>query len=160
LNQDIAHDVEAFAAGLQGGGRLLALDLGTKTIGIAVSDSRWTVASPITTIHRKKFTKDAEQLIQLIQQEDIKGLVMGWPVNMDGSEGPRCQATAAFVRNFAKLSALPVLYWDERLSTVAAERSMLEADLSRAKRADRIDQIAAALILQSAIDRLYSIEVN
>ena len=147
-------DVEAFAATLQGQGRLLGLDLGSKTIGLAISDDRWTIASPIETIRRKKFGKDAQLLIELIERENVAGLVLGWPVNMDGSEGPRCQSTRAFKTNFARLYALPVLFWDERLSSVAAERAMLEADMSRAKRAQKIDQIAASIILQSALDRL------
>ena len=147
-------DVEAFAATLQGQGRLLGLDLGSKTIGLAISDDRWTSASPIETIRRKKFGKDAQLLIELIERENVAGLVLGWPVNMDGSEGPRCQSTRAFKTNFARLCALPVLFWDERLSSVAAERAMLEADMSRAKRAQKIDQIAASIILQSALDRL------
>ena len=147
-------DVEAFAATLQGQGRLLGLDLGSKTIGLAISDDRWTIASPIETIRRKKFGKDAQLLIELIERENVAGLVLGWPVNMDGSEGPRCQSTRAFKTNFARLCDRPVLFWDERLSSVAAERAMLEADMSRAKRAQKIDQIAASIILQSALDRL------
>jgi len=150
-------DVEGFAAQLQDKGRLLGLDLGTKTIGVAVSDSRWTVASPLTTVRRTKFTHDAEALLEHISKETIVGIVLGWPVNMDGSEGPRCQATKAFARNFGQKCGLPIVLWDERLSSVAAERAMLEADLSRAKRADKIDQIAAAIILQAALDRLYQV---
>lgn len=135
--------------------RLLGLDLGTKTIGLAVSDSMWNVASPLSTIKRTKFTKDAETLIKICNEQDIGGLVLGLPLNMDGSEGPRVQATKAFQRNLERLCPLPVTLWDERLSTVAAERAMLEADTSRAKRAELIDSIAASIILQGALERFY-----
>jgi len=134
--------------------RLIGLDLGSKTIGMAVSDPDFTVASPLGTIRRTKFGKDAELLLQEIQVRDISGLVMGLPLNMDGSEGPRVQSTRAFVRNFRPISHLPVLYWDERLSTVAAEREMIAADVSRRKRAANVDQVAASLILQGCLDRL------
>lgn len=140
--------------------RLLGLDLGTKTIGLAVSDSGWTVASPIQTLKRTKFTKDANALIEIVKEREIGGLVIGFPLNMDGSEGPRVQATKAFQKNLAKLCDVPVTFWDERLSTVAAERAMLEADMSRAKRAEKIDAIAASLILQSALDRFYDLKVD
>ena len=150
--------VEQFAALLQGqdgkNGRLLGLDLGTKTIGLAISNSRWTIASPIDTIRRKKFTLDVQQLLQWIEAEGVGGLVIGMPLNMDGSEGPRAQATRAFIRNLKPHCGLPVLYWDERLSSFAAEQSMLEADMSRKKRDRKIDQIAAAIILQGCLDRL------
>lgn len=135
--------------------RLLGLDLGTKTIGLAVSDSMWNVASPLSTIKRTKFTKDAETLFKICNEQDIGGLVLGLPLNMDGSEGPRVQATKAFQRNLDRLCPLPVTLWDERLSTVAAERAMLEADTSRAKRAELIDSIAASIILQGALERFY-----
>lgn len=135
--------------------RLLGLDLGTKTIGLAVSDSMWNVASPLSTIKRTKFTKDAETLIKICNEQDVGGLVLGLPLNMDGSEGPRVQATKAFQRNLDRLCPLPVTLWDERLSTVAAERAMLEADTSRAKRAELIDSIAAGIILQGALERFY-----
>lgn len=154
MNVHFSPEAEAFANALGGSGRLLGLDLGTKTIGVAICDDRWSIASPRTTLRRSKFSKDAEALIALMDAERITGLVLGFPVNMDGSEGPRCQATRAFQRNFEKLRPVPILMWDERLSTVAAERAMLEADLSRRKRAQNIDQIAAALILQSAVDAL------
>lgn len=137
--------------------RLLGLDLGTKTIGLAVSDSRWTVASPLSTIRRTKFTKDAEALGLIIAEQSIGGLVLGLPLNMDGSEGPRAQATRGFLRNLDRLIDLPVTFWDERLSTVAAERALLEADASRAHRAAVIDNVAAGLILQGALDRFWSI---
>jgi len=139
------------------GKRLLGLDLGTKTIGLAVSDTLWSVASPIPMIERTKFTKDAEALITVCETQEIGGLVLGLPLNMDGSEGPRAQATRAFQRNLEKLSSLPVTFWDERLSTVAAERALLESDTSRAKRAKRIDSIAASLILQGALERFYQL---
>ncbi len=157
MSDDILFDVDAFAARLQGTGRLLGLDLGSKTIGLAISDSNWTIASPVETIIRKKYTADAAALLALVDRERVKGLVIGWPINMNGSEGPRCQATRAFQRNLAKISDAPVLFWDERLSSVAADRAMLEADLSRAKRAENIDQIAASIILQSALDRLSNV---
>lgn len=151
------HNVEAFAARLQGQGRLLGLDLGSKTIGLAISDSLWSIASPRETVKRTKFGKDAAYLLDLAQKESVTGLVLGWPINMNGTEGPRCQATAAFQRNLSKLTNLPMLYWDERMSTIAAERAMLEADLSRAKRSQRIDSVAASVILQAALDRLSNI---
>ena len=134
--------------------RLLGIDLGTKTIGVAVSDTRLTIASALTTIVRKKFTSDANELMRLVEQHNAFAFVIGLPVNMDGSEGPRVQATRAFVRNFGRLSDIPFAFWDERLSTTAAERAMLEADLSRKKRSEKIDAVAAAFILQGALDRL------
>ena len=150
--------VEQFAALLQGrdgkNGRILGLDLGTKTIGMAISNSRWTIASPVDTIRRKKFTIDVATMLELADRESVEGLVMGLPLNMDGSEGPRAQATRAFVRNLRTHSDLPVLYWDERLSSYAAEQAMLEADMTRKKRARNIDQIAAGIILQGCLDRL------
>lgn len=150
--------VEQFAALLQGpdgrNGRILGLDLGTKTIGMAISNSNWTIASPVETIRRKKFTADVTAMLTYAVSENVQGLVMGLPLNMDGSEGPRAQATRAFVRNMRVHCDLPVLYWDERLSSYAAEQAMLEADMSRKKRARNIDQIAAAIILQGCLDRL------
>ena len=136
------------------GERLFGLDLGTKTIGLALSDGLLTVCSPYKTIQRTKFTHDVAELAELARKEDVFALVIGLPLNMDGSEGPRVQATRAFVRNLQGKLDLPVVFWDERLSTVAADRAMLEADLSRAKRAERIDAAAAAFILQGALDRL------
>ena len=136
------------------GQRLFGIDLGTKTIGLALSDGLLTVASPYRTLKRTKFTKDAEELRALCEKEGVFALVVGLPLNMDGSEGPRAQATRAFVRNLEGKLDLPVAFWDERLSTVAAERAMLEADLSRKKRAEKIDAAAAAFILQGALDRL------
>ena len=150
----ILEDIEDFAAALSQGRALLGLDLGTKTIGVAVSDGLLSVASPLETIKRTKYTADAARLSDLIAAREIGGIVLGLPYNMDGSEGPRCQSTRAFARNFARQSELPITYWDERLSTVAAERALLEADASRKRRAEVIDNIAAAYILQGALDRL------
>lgn len=146
--------IEELAAKLSPQGRLAGLDLGTKTIGIALSDPGRRIATPATTIRRTKFSDDVRVLLALCEREKVAGLILGLPVNMNGTEGPRAQATRAFLRNLAPLSALPVTLWDERLSTAAAERAMIEADLSRAKRAERIDAAAAAFILQGALDRL------
>ncbi|MEM7301199.1 MAG: Holliday junction resolvase RuvX [Pseudomonadota bacterium] len=133
---------------------LLGLDLGSKTIGMAISDPDFIAASPVGTIRKKKFSIDAQNLINVIMERSVGGLVLGLPVNMDGSEGPRVQSTRAFARNFLALQPMPLLYWDERLSTVAAERAMIDADLSRRKRAENVDQIAASLILQGCLERL------
>lgn len=150
----ILEEVTAFSTTLPAGRALIGLDLGTKTIGVAVSDLRLSIATPLLTVRRKKFTADAEALLDIINARKIGGIVLGLPRNMDGSEGPRCQSTRAFARNFARLCDLPLTYWDERLSTVAAERALLEADTSRARRADVIDHVAAGYILQGALDRL------
>ncbi len=150
-------DVIELSQRINAGERLLGLDLGTKTIGIAVSDLSLTIATARTTIRRTKFTKDVEELLTLAQAENAAALVLGLPINMDGSEGPRAQATRAFARNLKPKTDLPIVYWDERLSTVAAERAMLEADLSRRKRAAKIDQVAASFILQGLLDRLSDI---
>ncbi|WP_420341871.1 Holliday junction resolvase RuvX [Paenirhodobacter sp.] len=150
----ICASIEDFAGSLPRTGAVLGLDLGTKTIGVAVSDLRRQVASPLRTIRREKFTLDAAELLKIVAEREIGGLILGLPMNMDGSEGPRCQSTRAFARNLEKLTALPIGFWDERLSTVAAERAMLEADLSRKKRAERIDNVAAGFILQGALDRM------
>ncbi|MCB1463542.1 MAG: Holliday junction resolvase RuvX [Nitratireductor sp.] len=147
-------EIENLKALHRPGLRLFGLDLGTKTIGLALSDGMLSVASPYHTIRRTKFTRDASELAALSAKEGVFALVIGMPLNMDGSEGPRAQATRAFVRNLADKLDLPVTFWDERLSTVAAERAMIEADLSRAKRAEKIDAAAAAFILQGALDRL------
>lgn len=152
-----ADDIEAFAAAL-GPGPLLGLDLGTRTIGVAISDDRRRVASPLRTLRRTRFGADAEALLALAADRGAAGLLLGLPRNMDGSEGPRCQATRAFARNLARLTPLPVGFWDERLSTVAAERALLEADTSRARRAQVIDHVAAGVILQGALDRLAHLE--
>lgn len=133
---------------------LAGLDLGTVTIGVAVSDTFQSVATPLETIKRKKFTLDAEKLLAILSERNIGAIVLGLPRNMDGTEGPRCQATRAFARNLEKLTDLPIGFWDERLSTVAAERALLEADTSRKRRSEVIDHVAASYILQGALDRL------
>ena len=138
--------------------RLIGLDLGTKTIGVAVSDVELRVATPLTTIRRTKFKADAAELLRIAENEKAFAIVIGLPLNMDGSEGPRAQAARAFGRNLSPLLDVPIVYWDERLSTVAAERAMIEADLSRKKRAERIDAAAAAIILEGALGRLANIE--
>ncbi|MDV7269455.1 Holliday junction resolvase RuvX [Thioclava sp. A2] len=150
----ICPDIESFAAAIPRMGAVAGLDLGTKTVGVSVSDALRSVATPLTTIRRTKFTQDAEALLKIVAERDLKGLVLGLPLNMDGSEGPRCQSTRAFARNLEKLTDLPITFWDERLSTVAAERAMLEADMSRKRRAEVIDHVAAGFILQGALDRL------
>jgi len=150
----ICASMEEFAPALPRFGALAGLDLGTKTIGVAVSDTLRSVASPLSTIRREKFTLDAEKLLKILNDREIAGIVLGLPMNMDGSEGPRCQSTRAFARNLEKLTPLPITFWDERLSTVAAERAMLEADMSRKRRSEVIDHVAAGFILQGALDRL------
>ena len=134
--------------------RLMGLDLGTKTIGLALSDLTLVIASPLETIRREKFTQDAKALLALVEKHGVGGLVLGHPLNMDGSTGPRAQASESFARNLARLSAIPVALWDERLSTVAVTRTLLEADTSRRRRAEVVDKMAAAYILQGALDRL------
>ena len=141
-----------FAAGVAQG-RLAGLDVGTKTIGLAVCDASWSFAGPSETIRRTKFTADLEQLRSFIQREGIAGLVVGLPLSMDGSDSPRTQSVRAFARNLTSLG-LPILLWDERWSTQAVERAMIEADVSRARRAEKVDALAAAHILQGAIDAL------
>jgi putative Holliday junction resolvase len=138
-------------------GALLGLDLGTKTIGVAASDPDRKLATGVTTIARATFTADAKHLLALAAERRAVGFVLGLPINMDGSEGPRAQSTRAFARNFAKLTALPVALWDERLSTAAVERDLISADASRAKRKAVIDEHAAIFILQGALDRLANI---
>ncbi|MHA3976534.1 Holliday junction resolvase RuvX [Halovulum sp. GXIMD14794] len=150
----IHEDAAGFRAALPAGRALMGLDLGTKTIGVAVSDGRLSVASPLQTVKRKKFGADADALQALIEGRQIGGLVLGLPRNMDGTEGPRAQSTRAFARNFTARHPIPVMLWDERLSTVAAERALLEADASRRRRAEVIDHVAAAVILQGFLDRL------
>jgi putative holliday junction resolvase len=135
-------------------GALLGLDLGTKTIGVAASDPDRRVAAPVETIARQRFNLDAKRILELVAERNAKGLVLGLPINMDGSEGPRAQSTRAFARNLAQLTALPIALWDERLSTAAVERALIEADASRAQRKAVIDQHAATYILQGALDRL------
>ncbi len=143
-----------FLAALPRDTALAGLDLGTKTIGVAVSDRMMFVASPLETVRRKKFGIDAHALITIIKARDLGGVVLGLPRNMDGSEGPRCQSTRAFARNFCALIEIPVTFWDERLSTVAAEKALLEADTSRKRRSEVIDHVAAGYILQGALDRI------
>ncbi|SNT68884.1 Holliday junction resolvase RuvX [Paracoccus seriniphilus] len=150
----IHEDLVSFATELPDFGAVAGLDLGTKTIGVAISDNMRQVASPITVIRRKKFTLDAAELLKIVAERNLAGIVLGLPRNMDGSEGPRAQSTRAFARNLSGLTALPISFWDERLSTVAAERALLEADTSRRRRAEVIDQVAAGYILQGALDRL------
>lgn len=146
-------DASAFAAALPDGGKLAGLDVGTKTIGLAICDAGWHFAGPSATIRRTKFTKDLELLQVFKGRELIVGLVVGLPLNMDGSDSPRTQSVRAFARNLAPLN-LPLLLWDERWSSQAVERAMIEADVSRAKRAEKVDALAAAHILQGAIDAL------
>ncbi|WP_027237911.1 Holliday junction resolvase RuvX [Leisingera caerulea] len=149
------HDAfEDFAAALPPMSALMGLDLGTKTIGVAVSDRIGAVATPLETVKRKKFSVDAARLLEIIKQRDISGILLGLPRNMDGSEGPRCQSTRAFARNLMQLTDLPISFWDERLSTVAAEKALLEADTTRKRRAEVIDHVAASYILQGALDRM------
>lgn len=150
----ILTDITEFAPLIPPYRAIFGLDLGDKTIGVAVSDLSRTVATPITVIRREKFTLDAKALLALVEDRQAAGLILGLPLNMDGSEGPRVQSTRAFARNLEKLTALPITFWDERLSTVAAERALLEADTSRKRRREVIDQVAAGYILQGALDRM------
>ncbi len=146
--------IEQLAAILAPAGALVGLDLGTKTIGVATSDPGRRIATPLVVIHRTKFTKDAAELMKQIGPYRPVALVLGLPINMDGSEGPRAQATRAFVRSLAPIIDLPVAFWDERLSTAAVTRTLLEADASRKRRGEVVDKMAAAYILQGALDRL------
>ncbi|PIE06710.1 MAG: Holliday junction resolvase RuvX [Rhodobacterales bacterium] len=150
----IHQDIAAFAAALPPGRALAGLDFGEKTVGVAVSDASRRVATPLETIRRRKFSQDAARLADIVAHRQIVGLVLGLPRNMDGSEGPRCQSTRAFARNLDRTLGLDIAFWDERLSTVAAERALLEADTSRARRAEVIDHVAAGYILQGALDRM------
>jgi len=149
----ITTETAAFAAALPNGGKLLGLDVGTKTIGLALCDADWHFAGPSQTIRRTKFTQDLASLRWIVEQERAVGLVVGLPLNMDGSDSPRTQSVRAFARNLAPLD-LPLLLWAERWSTQAVERAMIAADVSRAKRAEKVDALAAAHILQGAIDAL------
>jgi putative holliday junction resolvase len=142
-----------FAGALPNGGKLAGLDVGTKTIGVAICDAGWHFAGPVETLRKGKFTNDLASLRAFIDREKIVGLVVGLPLNMDGTDSPRTQSTRALARNLAPLS-LPLLLWDERWSTQAVERAMISADVSRAKRAEKVDALAAAHILQGAIDAL------
>ncbi len=147
-----------FRDALPNGGRLIGLDVGTKTIGTALCDAGWSFASPALLIRRTKFQKDKAALAEIFKAQSVTGIVIGLPINLDGSESPRSQSTRAFAQNLKDM-ALPILMWDERWSTVAAERAMIEQDISRAKRAERIDNHAAALILQGAIDALVAAQI-
>jgi len=156
----IYDDVRPFVDALPRHGALIGCDLGEKTIGLAVSDGLRGVASPLETIRRKKFGLDATRLEEVMAGRDIVGLVLGLPRNMDGTEGPRCQSTRAFARNFSHRWPGPIAFWDERLSTVAAERALLEADTTRKRRSEVIDHVAAGYILQGLLDRLAHIKAN
>lgn len=146
-------ELVAFIDGLSPRARLMGLDLGTKTIGLALSDVERRIATPLETIKRVRFTPDVGRIKDLAARYEVGGLVFGLPLNMDGTEGPRSQATRAFVRNMKPLLPLPILFWDERMSTMVVTRTLLDADASRAKRADAVDKMAAAYILQGALDR-------
>lgn len=152
--------IEELPARLGGGKTLAGLDLGDKTIGVAVSDRGLSFAHPRAVIMRRKFSLDAAVLLALLQKENAGAVVIGLPINMDGSEGARAQKSRAFVRNMAGLADLPFVFWDERLSTVAAERTLIEMDFSRKKRAGKIDSAAAAFILQGVLDRLQVLGVD
>lgn len=153
----ITEDRTEFRAALPDGGRLLGLDVGTKTIGTALCDAGWSFASPAELIRRTKFTADKATLAALANAQSVKGIVVGLPLNLDGTDSPRTQSTRAFARNIADLG-LPILLWDERWSTQAVERQMIAEDLSRAKRAERVDKLAASYILQGAIDGLVAVD--
>ncbi len=150
-------DVEELPALVEPGHTLAGLDLGTKTIGLAVSDKSLKFAHPREVIRRKKFTADVDRLMSSIHEDSVFAMAIGLPINMDGSESPRSQAVRAFVRNFERLSPIPFVLWDERLSTVAAERALVGMDVSRKKRSERIDSAAAAFILQGVLDRLQAL---
>lgn len=146
-------DQQHFRDATTGPGRLIGIDAGTKTLGLALSDVRRTIASPLETIRRTKFTVDATRLFAIVAEHGVSGLVLGLPRNLDGTEGPRAQATRALARNLNKLSPLPILLWDERLTTAEAQRMLIDADQTRKRRAEVIDKLAATIILQSALDR-------
>lgn len=156
----ICDRIEDFAAALLPMRSLAGFDLGTETVGVAVSDTFRRVATPLETVRRRKFTLDAERLLDIASHRGIGGLILGLPLNMDGSEGPRVQSTRAFARNLSRLTDLPIGFWDERLSTIAAERALLEADTTRKRRAEVIDHVAASYILQGALDRLAHLEAG
>jgi putative Holliday junction resolvase len=152
--QSLSQDAERFGRTLPAGARLIGIDVGSKTLGLALSDVTRTIASGLTTLKREKFSRDVERLAELIAVHQVGGLVVGLPHNLDGADGPRAQSTRAFARNLAKRVPLPILLWDERFSTAAAERVLLEASTSRRRRAAVIDKVAATLILQTALDRM------
>lgn len=147
-------DIAAFWACLRPGERLIGIDAGTKTLGLALSDVNRGIASPLETIKRTKFTADAARLLDLTAAHGVTGLVLGLPINLDGTEGPRAQSTRAMARNINRLSPLPILLWDERLSTAEAERMLIAADQTRKRRAEVIDKLAATIILQNVLDRM------
>jgi putative Holliday junction resolvase len=150
----ITLDPGVFAAALGQGQPLIGVDAGTKTLGLALSDTTRLIATGVKTIRRTKFGKDAAELLELAERSHAGGIVIGHPLNMDGSEGPRAQGTRAFARNLSRLTPLPILLFDERLSSVAAERALIEADVSRSRRREVIDKVAATIILQTALDAL------
>ncbi|EJF85953.1 Holliday junction resolvase RuvX [Candidatus Bartonella washoeensis] len=150
-------DIDTVTAHLLPGQTIAGLDLGTKTIGIAVSDRGLFLSNPRSVLQRKKFMLDARTLIQIFDRENVGVIIIGLPLNMNGSSGPRAQATRTFVSNMEAYTEIPFVFWDERLSTIAAERSLLEMNISRAKRANRIDSAAAAFILQGALNRIQSL---
>lgn len=160
FGQLIFEDVAPFLDEVRPMQAIAGLDLGTVTLGVAVSDTFWSIATPLETIKRKKFGVDATALLAIVEARQIGGMVLGLPRNMDGSEGPRAQSTRAFARNLEKLTSVPIVFWDERLSTVAAERALLEADTSRKRRAEVIDHVAAGYILQGALDRISHIKAG
>lgn len=147
-------NINDMPAQLQTGQRLLGLDLGSKTIGVALSDIMRSIATPMELIKRKKFTLDAERLLTIIREQNVGGIILGLPLNMNGSEGPRCQSTRQFAANMAGKSDIPIAFWDERLSTAAVTRTLIEADTSRKKRKELVDKMAAAYILQGALDKM------
>ncbi len=160
MTQDPTIPIEDLPEKLITGQRLLGLDLGTKTIGLALSDVCRTVATPMETLRKKKFMQDAAELLDIAVEHDVGAIIIGLPLNLDGSTGPRAQATRAFSQNLAKLTDIPLVFWDERLSTVAVERTLLEADASRQRRSEVIDKMAAAYILQGALDRLKTLSCD
>ena len=155
----ITNSVADFGEALAAGGKLAGLDVGTKTIGLAICDAGWHFAGPAETLRRGKFGADLAQLSAFAEREHIAGLVVGLPLNLDGTDSPRTQSTRAFARNLGPLG-LPILLWDERWSTQAVERAMIDADVSRAKRAEKVDALAAAHILQGAIDALANLQTR
>ena len=160
FGQLIFEDVAPFLDEVRPMQAIAGLDLGTVTLGVAVSDTFWSISTPLETIKRKKFGVDATALLAIVEARQIGGMVLGLPRNMDGSEGPRAQSTRAFARNLEELTSVPIVFWDERLSTVAAERALLEADTSRKRRAEVIDHVAAGYILQGALDRISHIKAG
>jgi putative holliday junction resolvase len=151
-------DINLFAAALPARGPLLGIDAGSKTLGLALSDRTRLIASGLETIRRVKLTLDLAHLLPLAAKHEVSGFVIGYPINLDGSKGPRVQATVSFARSLTAVSPLPILLWDERWSTVTAERALIEGEASRAKRADKIDMVAAVIILQGALERLSRME--